>query len=89
VLKTGELVHLAVVIDGGPKTISYILNGKFLDGGEQRQYGWGRYHPFLLDVNGRSTAELAPGFDGEIKSIRIYDRALRTSEVVGNYRAGL
>ena len=88
VLKTGELQHLAIVIDGGPKTISYILNGKFLDGGEYRQYGWGRYHPVLLNVRGRTKTTLAPGLDGEIKTVRIYDRALRTSEVAGNYRAG-
>ncbi len=88
VLKTGELQHVVIVVDGGPKTISYIVNGKFLDGGEYRQYGWGRYNAYLLNVKGRTNTTLAPGFDGDIKTIRIYDRALRTSEVIGNYRAG-
>jgi hypothetical protein len=88
VLKAGELHHVGIVIDGGPKTISYILDGKFLDGGDYRQYGWGRYHPYLLNVKGRRQTLLAPGFDGEIETVRIYDRALRSSELVGNFRAG-
>ena len=88
VLITRKLQHVAIIIDGGPKTISYILDGKFLDGGEDRQYGWGRYNHTLLNVSGRTKTLLAPGFDGDIKTIRIYDRALRTSEVIGNYRAG-
>ncbi len=88
VLKTGRLQHVAIVVDGGPKIISFIVDGKFLDGGEYRQYGWGRYNAYLLNVSGRTKTILAPGFDGDIKTIRIYDRALRTSEVIGNYRAG-
>ncbi|MEN8255920.1 MAG: exo-alpha-sialidase, partial [Verrucomicrobiota bacterium] len=42
-LEAGVLHHVAVVVDGGPKTISFIVDGKFCDGGEYRQFGWGRF----------------------------------------------
>ena len=33
--------------------------------------------------------QLAPSLKGELKSVRVYGRYLRTSEAVGNYQAGL
>jgi hypothetical protein len=42
----------------------------------------------LNDINGVSVARFAPFLYGELRLLRIYDRYLRTSEVVGNYQAG-
>jgi hypothetical protein len=39
-------------------------------------------------VNGSPAAKVAPVLFGELKKLRIYNRYLRTSEAVGNYRAG-
>jgi tetratricopeptide (TPR) repeat protein len=43
----------------------------------------------LSDVSGADSLAIAPAMRGEIQSLRIYSRYLRTSEAVGNWRAGL
>lgn len=58
------------------------------DGGAARQNGWGRIDPALGDVNGLPRATLAPALYGEVKTLRIYDRALTTSETIGNFHHG-
>ncbi len=88
-LEAGRLHHVAVIIDGGPKIISFVVDGKFCDGGDYRQFGWGRFNPNLRGVNGAPQAKIAPALNGQLRSLRIYSRYLRTSEAVGNYRAGL
>lgn len=87
-LKVGAWQHVAVIVDGGPKVISFVIDGQLNDGGAVRQFGWGRFPKELGDVNGARTARLGPVLHGELKLVRIYDRYLRTSEAVGNYRAG-
>lgn len=84
-LKTGNPQHVVITVDGGPKVITYVVNGVLCDGGDERQFGWGRYSPTLRAPNGAAKARVAPA----IQSLRIYNRALRTSEAVGNFRAGL
>ena len=82
-LTAGVQHHVGVVVDGGPKVISFIVDGAFCDGGEERQFGWGRFSPELRDVNGGETVRVGEG----VEMARIYGRALMTSEVIGNYRA--
>jgi len=60
------------------------VDGVLCDGGEQRQFGWGRFSPTLRTPNGAATLKIAPA----VKSLRIYSRALRTSEAVGSFHAG-
>jgi hypothetical protein len=50
-LKPDKLHHLVAIVDGGPKIISFVVDGTFNDGGENRQFGWGRYSPHLRGVN--------------------------------------
>jgi hypothetical protein len=88
-MRVGEWQHVAFVVDGGPKIVSVIVDGLFNDGGPVRDFGWGRFDPATGDVNGASKAKVASGVLGEVKLLRIYNRYLRTSEVVGNWRAGL
>ena len=73
-----------ITVDGGPKIITFMVDGVLCDGGDQRQFGWGRYSPTLRTPNGAEMLKIAPA----IRSVRIYNRALRTSEAGGNYRAG-
>ena len=106
-LQAGALRHLAVVVDGGPKIITFIVDGAVCDGGAQRQFGWGRFSPALRHVNSSvRNPIIAPGSksvqDGapaetknqrveiasSLRLLRIYNRYLRTSEVIGNFRAG-
>jgi hypothetical protein len=85
-LRVGVWQHVAFVVDGGPKIISAIVDGIFNDGGAIRDYGWGRFDQSLDDVNGAQSAKVAVNLFGELKQMRIYDRYLRTSEVIGNWR---
>jgi hypothetical protein len=85
-LKVGAWQHVAVVVDGGPKLITFVIDGILNDGGVVREYGWGRFPRELGDVNGMANAVLAPSLRGQLRALRIYDRALRTSEAVGNSR---
>jgi hypothetical protein len=88
-LKSGEWHHFGIIVDGGPKTISFVVDGKLNDGGDRRQFGWARFPRELRTINATDRVTIAPRVRGEIRQVRIYDRALRTSEVVGNWRAGI
>ena len=61
-----------------PRTISTKLLFRTLenDGGDHRQFGWGRYNPNLYHANGSKTLRIGTA----VKSLRIYSRALRVSE---------
>lgn len=83
VVQAGEEAHVVAIVDGGPAIISFVVDGVLCDGGEHRQFGWGRFTPHLYNVTGGPDLHIAP----EVRSLRIYDRALRVSEAVGNWRA--
>lgn len=89
-LRPNKLSHVAVIVDGGPKVISFVVDGRLCDGGTARQYGWGRFPSDLGDVNEADTAGIMASSTGALglKSLRIYSRSLRISEAVANYRAG-
>ncbi|MCU0916007.1 MAG: exo-alpha-sialidase [Planctomycetes bacterium] len=88
-LHAGRIHHLVVNVDGGPKIVTFVADGRLCDGGAVRQFGWGRFNPHLRDVNGDKLLRLGPGLDGRLHHVRVYNRYLRTSEAVANYRAGL
>ena len=97
-LEAGKLHHLVVIVDGGPKIITFIVDGVLDDGGDFRQFGWGRFSPNLrsasrfthrnaVGAEAKETLRIGPSLRGEIRALRVYYRALRTSEAIGNYRA--
>lgn len=88
-IKTGRLHHLVAIVEGGPKIIMFVVDGVLLDGGEHRQFGWGRIEPALTDLGGSLPLQVAPSLKGTIKGLRVYQRALRVSQAVSNHRAGL
>jgi hypothetical protein len=77
-LPFGKKVTLAVVVDGGPKIVSFIIEGKFYDGGDERQFGWSRFSSDLLNINGSKRLRVGEG----VQSLRIYNRALMTCEIL-------
>lgn len=83
-LSAGALHHVAAIVDGGPKLILFVVDGMLCDGGEHRQFGWGRFSPNLRDVNGADRLTIAEG----VRGVRIYDRALGVSEAIGSHGAG-
>jgi len=80
----GKPQHIAVIVDGGPKVITFVTNGRLNDGGEDRQFGWGRFSPNLKGVAGLPDLKAEPA----VKSFRVYNRILRTSEAIALFRAG-
>ncbi|MBN2295813.1 MAG: exo-alpha-sialidase [Pirellulales bacterium] len=98
-LTTGERHHAVFIVDGGPKTISIVIDGRLCDGGNDpsRPFGVGRFLTTpgknrraevveLGDVSGSEQLRILPVLKGHIENLRIYDRYLLTSEAVGNYR---
>jgi hypothetical protein len=87
-LKTGHLHHVVFIVDGGPGIISCIVDGQFCDGAtHRRQFGWGRFDRKIGSVGG-GQIKLPANAGAEIIRLRIYNRYLRTSEAVANFRAG-
>lgn len=84
VVKSGKPQHVVITVDGGPKIITFVINGILCDGGNERQFGWGRFSPNLRTPTSAAMLKIAPA----VRSLRIYNRALRTSEAVGHWRAG-
>ena len=85
VLTTNQRHHLVVIVDAGPNIITFVVDGKLSDGGESRQFGFGRFSPNLYSLNGASTLRAID----QVLHLRLYDRALRTSEAIAAFRAGL
>jgi hypothetical protein len=75
-------------VDGGPKIITFVVDGVLCDGGSSRQYGWGRFPDALGSVNGSVPPRVAPWPKGVVKALRVHNRPLRVSEAVASYRAG-
>jgi hypothetical protein len=88
-LEAGKVHHAVVSIDGGPKIITFVIDGKLCDGGDRRQFGWGRFSANLRSVIGDQTLRIGGGPDGEVQALRVYGRSLRTSEAVRDFRAGI
>ena len=88
-LEPGRLHHIVVNVDAGPKIITFVIDGRLCDGGSSRQFGWGRFTLDLDQVTSGKTPRIAPDVGGYIRCLRRYDRSLRTSEAVGNFRVGV
>jgi hypothetical protein len=74
--------QVAVVVDFPAKLITFVVDGRLNDGGDDRPIGWHRYSD--LD-----TATLVSLEDCQLSSrvveAHVYSRALMTSELVGNH----
>lgn len=73
------------MVDGGSRTILFVLDGILLDGGSERYYGYAKFSPTLGDINGTKELQLNTDDTCPISMVRIYDRALSTSEAIGDY----
>jgi hypothetical protein len=86
-LLLGKRHHVTVIVDGGPCIILFVVDGVLNDGGDEREYGWGRFAPWLRGFYGATTLAIGPSMDGEVEHLRLYSRALRVSEAVAAYGA--
>jgi len=88
-LRVERAHHIVASVDAGPRIITFVIDGRLCDGGEARQFGWGRFSPNLRDANGDKVLCIGPSMHGRIHRVRLYNRCLRTSEAIGTYRAGM
>ena len=65
-----------------------MIDGKFNDGAEHRQFGFGRFSQYLRKAKGDNKLRIAPSLMGKFGPVRIYNRVLLTSEMIQNYRFG-
>jgi hypothetical protein len=85
VLTAGKDHRVTVTLDGGPRILMFIVDGVLCDGGSERTQGFTRVNSDLGDVNGEGESRLQ--VSPAIRTLRIYDRPLRTSEAVANHQA--
>ena len=86
-ITTDSWHHVVMIVDGGPKIITMVVDGVLCDGRAQRDFGWSRFSKDLDNVNGSHELTIAPSLEVQLKVVRLYDRYLRTSEAVGNFQA--
>lgn len=80
---TSEITHVTVIVDGASGIISFILNDQLCDGGEERDYGFGRIDPDMKNISGKGyLAFVTSG----IQLVRFYNRYILSAEAVGNFR---
>jgi len=82
----GKEHYVSIIVDGGPHVITCMVDGVFNDGGTFRQFGWGRFSPYLKSANGSKELQIGKKINGRINQVSVYNRAIRTSEAVGNYQ---
>jgi hypothetical protein len=71
--------HVVICMDGGPKIITIFIDGILDDGGDQRQFGWGRFPASFRGLP--SGLPLLTDCPDGLRSLRIYPRALLAAEV--------
>ncbi|GAB3800346.1 hypothetical protein GCM10028819_25460 [Spirosoma humi] len=82
-----KLYQVAFVVDGMANLGTAVVNGQLCDTGNSF-YGWNRFDDSFSDINGTGRLSISPKFSGTIRSVRIYNRYLRTSELLSNYLSG-
>ena len=86
VLRAGAVHHVAAIVDGGPKVVSFVIDGRLCDGGDARQFGWGRYSPTLMHARGLASPRVAN--DSGVLKWEVHPRALKTFEVIERFLGG-
>lgn len=83
--------HLVTALaDTNARVLSLAIDGVLCDGGADAPAGWTTVPPAFGTLQGGArTFTLAPSYKGEVRGGGWYERTLYTSEVVGNFRAGL
>ena len=86
-LVPGQRHRATFTVDGQPRLITVMIDGRMQDGGEPRQYGWTFFTPKLEDIGPGAPLRVDPDYADAIHRVRLYNRPLTTSETVGMYRA--
>merc|ERR1711933_414284 len=81
--------QLGIVVDAGPKIAFFVVDGVLCDGGIAAVRGWSWVSDSIGDLSTDVDAlQISETYEGKVLGGRMYSRALKVSELVGNYRAG-
>lgn len=69
--------HIVICVDGGPRIVSGFIDGEFCDGGDRRQFGWGRFSPWFRGLPAELPCSLPRA---GVRALRLYPRALLAAE---------
>jgi len=86
-IAAGSEHAVSLLVDGGAKVILCVVDGVLCDGGETRDFGYGRFNDMFKDISGGPALRLGAGLKGRLHRVRVYDRCLRVGEAIGNQRA--
>ena len=91
-LRAAGVHQLAVVLDGTPRLVTWVVDGTLCDGGPTQREGF-TWWPLALGklggvLPGPGTVAVASSYTGRVASVRWYTRYLRVSELVASFRAG-
>jgi hypothetical protein len=90
-IKATGLEHcISVSVDHGPRIIQFVIDGTVNNGRNMRAFGWGRYTADIKNFNLEKfeTGKLAResvNVKGKISKLRLYNRALLNTEIIGNH----
>jgi hypothetical protein len=91
-VKASGVEHcIAVTVDNGPRIIQFVINGTVNNGREMRQFGWGRYTTDMKDfqfntIETHKMAGESVNITSKISNLRVYNRPLMNTEIIGNHR---
>ena len=82
---------IAVTVDNESKIIQFVVDGTVCNGRDFRQYGWTHFKSNIenIDFKQIEIGELAIGQirpQGKLMNLRIYNRPLMNTELIGNHR---
>ncbi|HMP75731.1 MAG TPA: sialidase family protein [Kiritimatiellia bacterium] len=81
-LRVGAQHEIGIIVDGGPKLILFVVDGRLCDGAEQRQFGWARFSPHLREVNGDTMLHIHP----DVTRLNVYAEALHINVLAAAQR---
>ena len=90
-IKATGLEHcISVSVDNGPRIIQFVIDGTVNNGRNMRAFGWGRYTADIKNFNLEKfeTGKLAResvNVKGKISRLRLYNRSLLNTEIIGNH----
>ena len=56
-----------MIVDGGPKIITFVVDGVLCDGRASRDFGWSRFNKDMGDVNGSRELKIGPSLKGRFE----------------------
>lgn len=82
---------VSVIVDTGPKIIQFVVDGTVCNGRDFRQYGWSRFMTNMddfgfdnIEIRELERGQIRP--EGRLTNLRIYNRPLMNTELIGNHR---